>query len=82
MSDQSLPQGHQTDTPAEIAGDGWWEVAKRVRLALTHNHFSMIAAGLAFHAMLSIFPALATLVSLNEIRLLFRPSGRFPGWRA
>ena len=82
MSAQRLPQGHETDVPAEIPGDGWWEVAKRVRLALTHNHFSMIAAGVAFYAMLSIFPALATLVSLYEIRSLFRPSGRFPGWPA
>ena len=64
MSAQRLPQGHQTDTLAEIPGDGWWEIAKRVRLALTHNHFSMIAAGVAFFAMLSIFPALAALVSL------------------
>ena len=64
MSAQRLPQGHQTDTPAEVPGDGWWEIAKRVRLALTHNHFSMIAAGVAFYAMLSIFPALAALVSL------------------
>jgi membrane protein len=28
------------------------------------HHFSMIAAGVAFYAMLSIFPALAALVSL------------------
>jgi membrane protein len=64
MSAQRLPQSHQTDIPAEIPGDGWWEIAKRVRVALAHNHFSMIAAGVAFYAMLSIFPALAALVSL------------------
>jgi membrane protein len=40
------------------------EIAKRVCVALGHNHFSIIAAGVAFYAMLSIFPALAALVSL------------------
>lgn len=42
----------------------WWDVVKLVWQKVTTNHLSMLAAGVAFYAFLSLFPGLLALVSL------------------
>src|SRR5437764_13907910 len=57
-------QGREAPTPRGIPRAGWWSISKRVYAALNTKHLSILAGGVAFYAMLSIFPALAALVAL------------------
>src|SRR2546430_12166433 len=57
-------QGREAPTPREIPRAGWWSICKRVYAALNTKHLSILAGGVAFYAMLSIFPALAALFAL------------------
>jgi len=41
---------------------GWWEIAKRVYTALSANHLSLLSAGVAYYAFLSIAPLLTAVV--------------------
>lgn len=56
-------RGHQARTPTEIPLLGWWDISKRVYTSLSQDNLSFVAAGVAFYALLAIFPALAALVS-------------------
>jgi len=42
----------------------WWQLLRRVQEKLGRNHVSMMSAGVAFYALLSIFPALSALISI------------------
>jgi membrane protein len=42
----------------------WWHVARRVGSRIGEDNISIMAAGVAFYALLSIFPGLTTLISL------------------
>jgi membrane protein len=57
-------QGKGAPTPRDIPRGGWWSICKRVYASLNTKHLSILAAGVAFYAMLSFFPALAALVAL------------------
>jgi membrane protein len=57
-------RGRQANTPAEIPGRGWWDIAMRVRQEMAADNVSIIAAGLALYALLAVFPALAAAVSI------------------
>jgi membrane protein len=57
-------QGHSAPTPSEIPKAGWWSICKRVYASLNRKNVSILAAGVAFYAMLSLFPALAALVAI------------------
>lgn len=70
MSASSTSQdhwGHESDRPRDIPGPGWWDILKRVYAALGNKNISILAAGVAFYAMFSIFPALAALISIYGI---------------
>lgn len=57
-------RGHTAATPRDIPKAGWWSIAKRVYSSLTGKNISILAAGVAFYAMLSIFPALAAAIAI------------------
>jgi membrane protein len=57
-------KGQAADTPREIPKQGWWDILKRVYASLKDKNLSILAAGVAFYAMLSVFPALAALIAL------------------
>src|SRR5271166_1240564 len=42
----------------------WWQLLSQVQETLGRNHVSMMSAGVAFYALLSIFPALSALMSI------------------
>lgn len=50
------------DAPWKIPPRSWWEIMKRVYAALGTNHLSLLAAGVAYYAFLSIAPLLAAVV--------------------
>ncbi|MBF6569229.1 MAG: YihY/virulence factor BrkB family protein [Candidatus Binataceae bacterium] len=57
-------QGQHAETPSEIPKHGWINIIKRVYASMNQKNLSVIAAGVAFYGMLSIFPALVVLVAL------------------
>jgi membrane protein len=61
---QRNERGRQARRPGEIPRQGWRDIALRVKEETTRDNLSIIAAGVAFYAMLAIFPALAALVSI------------------
>ena len=42
----------------------WWQLLRRLQEKLGRNHVSMMSAGVAFYALLSVFPALSALISI------------------
>ena len=48
----------------KIPAIGWWDITKRVVKQAGADHISLIAAGVAFYGFLSVFPALAAVVSI------------------
>jgi membrane protein len=57
-------RGRGADSPREIPAPGWWDILKRVRTKVRDDNISLLSAGVAFYAMLSIFPAIIALVSI------------------
>jgi len=56
--------GHDASHPAEIPKPGWRAILKRTWAEMSEDNVSVLAAGVAFYAMLSVFPALSAVVSL------------------
>ena len=56
--------GRDADTPSEIPAKGWWQIAKRVFTRFGDDRVMANAAGVTFYALLAIFPAIASLISL------------------
>jgi membrane protein len=63
-SDRSADRGRSARTPTDIPAAGWKEVLQRVVPQLREDHVSLLAAGVAFKALLALFPALIAAVSL------------------
>lgn len=57
-------RGFEAEHPTEIPPLGWWDIAKRSQQSLSNENLSLIAAGVAFYALLAIFPAMAAIVSI------------------
>lgn len=57
-------RGAEAARPGEIPRSGWWSVLKRVFGNVGEDNVSLVAAGVAFYALLALFPGLAALVSL------------------
>jgi membrane protein len=62
MSDAQ--RGQDAQQPAEIPLLGWWDITKRIFKQMSRDNLSLVAAGVAFYALLAIFPALAAMVSI------------------
>ena len=56
--------GYRASSPSEIPLRGWWHIVKRVAARSSNDNLSLVAAGVAFYALLAIFPAIAALVSV------------------
>ena len=66
-ADKRNGQDRSADIPRDISEQGWWSILKRVYADLDNKNISVLAAGIAFYAMLSIFPALAVLIAVYGI---------------
>jgi membrane protein len=62
--DKSQSRGREASTPAEIPPAGWWDITRRVLKAVSSDHATLVAAGLALYALLAVFPALAAAISI------------------
>lgn len=56
--------GRDAKRPHHIPWRGWWQVAQRVWTESSRDNLSVVAAGCAFFAIFSIFPALTALISV------------------
>ncbi len=61
-----VPQtrGRRVKQPQDISMKGWRDIIFRVKGDLKDNNISIMAAGIAFYALLAIFPALAAMISI------------------
>jgi membrane protein len=57
-------RGREAVKPAEIPGRGWLDILRRVKGQLERDRLSIIAAGVAFYALLAIFPSLLAVVAI------------------
>jgi membrane protein len=61
---KSGTRGRNATQPNQIPKTGWWDILLRVKDQISHDNVSIVAAGVAFYAVLALFPALAAIVSL------------------
>ncbi|WP_302140789.1 YihY/virulence factor BrkB family protein [Halomonas alkalicola] len=57
-------RGRRAARPAQIPGPGWLDILWRVKEQLADDRVGLLAAGIAFYALLSVFPAIAAVISL------------------
>lgn len=57
-------RGRRADTPKEIPAKGWKDIAKRVVAEVKADNVPLLSAGVAFYALLSLFPAVVAVVSM------------------
>jgi len=57
-------RGRAADTPRQIPAAGWRDVLWRTKGEMSRDNLSLVAAGVAFYALLAIFPAIAAIVSI------------------
>ena len=64
-------RGRAADVPSDIPRRGWHDIAWRVVRAARRDRITMFAAGVAFYALLALFPTIAAVISVWG--LLFDP---------
>ncbi len=78
-------RGRCAARPSDIPGSGWWDILKRVWVNIGEHNVSIMAAGVGFYALLSIFPGLTALISLyglianpTDVQQLLASQGLLP----
>ena len=56
--------GRDAERPGEIPPRGWLAILKRVKAEVKEDNVTLLAAGVAFYAMLAIFPAIIAVVTV------------------
>lgn len=56
--------GRSADSPTEVSATGWKQILKRVIGQIREDNVGLMAGGVAYYAMLSLFPALAAIVMI------------------
>lgn len=64
-----MARGRDAETPTQIPPKGWMDIALRVKGKLASDHVGLIAAGVAFYALLAIFPAITALMALGGLMM-------------
>lgn len=57
-------RGREASTPADIPARGWKDILWRMLWSIPENRILSTSGGVAFFALLAVFPAIATVVSL------------------
>jgi membrane protein len=57
-------RGRSADSPAEIPSAGWKDILLRVYRGISEDRILLVAAGVTFYVLLSMFPGIATLISI------------------
>jgi membrane protein len=56
--------GREADKPTDLPPKGWKAILKRVKVELKDDHVSLLAAGVAFKALLALFPAIVAAITI------------------
>jgi membrane protein len=56
--------GRRAERPSEIPPRGWFAILRRVKAEVKEDNVTLLAAGVAFYAMLAIFPAIIAVVTV------------------
>ena len=64
-----MTRGRNARTPVDIPMLGWKDVALRLKTELASDHLNLVSAGVAFYALLAIFPAITAIVALAGLVL-------------
>ncbi|RKF12614.1 YihY/virulence factor BrkB family protein [Roseovarius spongiae] len=62
-----MARGRDAETPTDIPPKGWKDIALRVKSEMAADHVGLVAAGVAFYALLAIFPAITALMALGGL---------------
>ena len=65
--DDASGEGRRATRPSAIPRPGWKAIIWRVKNRISEDNLSIVAAGVSFYTFLSIFPALAALVSIYAL---------------
>ena len=60
-------RGRGAGTPLSIPPKGWWDIARRAFVKTAEQNVVILAAGIAFFAMLALFPALGAIVTIYAL---------------
>ncbi len=60
---REVPRGRHAGSPTQITALGWKDILVRVYLEFNKDRVLSVAAGVTFYSLLSLFPAIAALVS-------------------
>jgi membrane protein len=63
-ADAQWERGRGAESPKDIPKRGWRDILMRVKRQMSEDRLSIVAAGVAFYALLAVFPALIALVAL------------------
>jgi membrane protein len=56
--------GRGAEQPTDIPKAGWMDVGRRVKSEIKDDRVPLVSAGVAFYAMLALFPAITALISI------------------
>ena len=59
--------GRGAGTPLSIPPKGWWDIVRRAFAKVVEQNVVILAAGIAFFAMLALFPALGAIVTVYAL---------------
>ncbi|MBV7411086.1 YihY/virulence factor BrkB family protein [Maritimibacter sp. DP1N21-5] len=64
-----MARGRHARTPTQIPAKGWKDIALRLKSEMARDHVGLIAAGVAYYALLALFPAITALMALGGLVL-------------
>ena len=59
-----MARGREATSPTEIPGAGWKDILLRVKDEIASDHVGLVAAGIAFYALLAIFPGIGAVMAI------------------
>lgn len=62
-----MARGRDAERPADIPARGWKDIALRVKDGIGADRVDLVAAGVAFYALLALFPAITALLAIGGL---------------
>jgi membrane protein len=66
-AEPSSDRGRGAERPQDIPPKGWWDITWRVVKRLGTDNITLVSGGVAMYALLSVFPALAAIISIYGV---------------